>query len=178
VDFFFVPLQHEDDTQVTQHSTFGSNKSFINVVLHSFAKNALPDQRLMFKQHPMSRGGVGLEKFIHDLALELGIEKLVSCVWEGHNPSILDACQGVVLINSTVGLQALQRGKAVKVLGTSLYDLPNVTSQQTLDEFWRKPQKPDLEISRYFLQQLKHLTQVPCSIYSNAYEAWPFLKTQ
>jgi len=178
MDFFFVPLQHEDDAQVTQHSTFSCNKSFINLVVRSFAKNALPDQRLIFKQHPMSRGGVGLEKFIHDLAFELGIEKLVSCVWEGHNPSILDACQGVVLINSTVGLQALQRGKAVKVLGTSLYDLPNVTSQQTLDEFWRKPQKPDLEISRYFLQQLKHLTQVPCSIYSNTYEAWSFLKTQ
>ena len=177
-DFFFVPLQYEDDAQVTLHSNFSSNKEFIHEVVCSFAKNALPGQRLVFKQHPMSRGGVGLEKFIHNLAFEFGVEQLVSCVWEGHNPSILKACKGVVLINSTVGLQALARGKPVKVLGTSLYDLPDVTSQQTLDEFWRKPQKPDPEISSYFLQQLKHLTQVPCSIYSNAYEAWPFLITQ
>lgn len=177
-DFFFVPLQYEDDVQVTQHSTFSSNKSFIKKVVSSFAKNALLGQRLLFKQHPMSRGGAGVEKFIHNLALQFGVEQLVSCVWEGHNPSILDACQGVVLINSTVGLQALERGKPVKVLGTSLYDLPDVTSQQTLDEFWREPQKPDPEITSHFLQQLKHLTQVPCSIYSNASEAWSFLKTQ
>ena len=175
--FFFVPLQYDADTQVTQHSTFGCNRYFIKEVIHSFAKNALPGQRLLFKQHPMSRGGVGLEKFIHNLALELGIEKMVSCVWEGHNPSILDACQGVVLINSTVGLQALRRGKAVKVLGTSLYDLPCVTSQQTLDEFWRKPQKPYQTPCYNFLLQLKHLTQVPCSIYANANEDWHFLKT-
>ena len=177
-DFFFVPLQYEDDAQVTLHSNFSSNKKFIHEVVCSFAKNALPGQRLLFKQHPMSRGGVGLEKFIHNLAFEFGVEQFVSCVWEGHNPSILKACKGVVLINSTVGLQALARGKPVKVLGTSLYDLPDVTSQQTLDEFWRKPQKPDPEISSYFLQQLKHLTQVPCSIYANASEAWSFLKTQ
>lgn len=177
LDFFFVPLQYEEDAQIKHFSLFVNNKYFIKEVVRSFAKNALPGQRLLFKQHPLSRGGVGLEKFIHELALDLGVESLVSCVWEGHNPSILDACQGVVLINSTVGFQALARGKAVKVLGTSLYDLPGLTSQQALDEFWREPQKPDPEVSRSFLHQIKHLTQIPCSIYSNKNESWGYLNT-
>lgn len=178
VNFFFVPIQFEEDEQLIRHSRFSSNKFFIKEVLCSFAKNALPGQRLLFKQHPMSRGGVGVEKYILNLALELGVEQLVSCVWEGHNPSILQGCRGVVLINSTVGLQAIAKGKAVKVLGPCLYDLTGVTSQQKLDDFWRNPQKPDSVISSHFLQQLKHLTQVPCSIYANASEAWSFLKNQ
>lgn len=170
-----MPLQFEQDEQLIRYSPFSSNKSFIKEVLCSFAKNALPGQRLLFKQHPMSRGGVGVEKYILKLALELGVERLVSCVWEGHNPSILQGCQGVVLINSTVGLQAIAKGKAVKVLGSSLYDLMGVTSQQAIDDFWRGPQKPDPEISEYFLKQLKHLTQIPCSIYSNKSESLGYL---
>jgi capsular polysaccharide export protein len=178
VRFFFVPLQHDGDAQITQHSRFDRNTAFIEEVLRSFAQHSLPGHVLLFKQHPMSRGGPGHEQFIHALARELDIDLRVYCVWEGHNPSILDACQGVVLINSTVGLQALQRGRPVKVLGQALYDLPGVTAQATLDEFWARPQEPDPELRRHFLQQFKHLTQVPCSIYANAHEVWPFLKTR
>jgi capsular polysaccharide export protein len=176
--FFFVPLQHEEDEQITRHSSFQQVNDFLGIVIRSFAKHGLSDDLLLFKQHPMSRGGVGHEKFIHDLASNLGIGHRVFCLWDGHNPSILDACEAVLLINSSIGFQALQRGKPVKALGQAVYDLQGIASQQTLEEFWIKPQMPDHEMCSNFLQQLKHLTQVPCSIYANANEPWPFLNTQ
>lgn len=176
--FFFVPLQFDGDSQLTHHSRFKCLSDFIELVIHNFAEHALSEHLLLFKQHPMSRGGVGNEKSIHALASKLGITQRIFCVWEGHNPSILDACQGVVTVNSTVGLQALKRGKPVKVLGQALYDLPGVSAQQKLEKFWVKPQKPDPEVTSHFLQQLKQLTQVPCSIYANAKEPWLFLNRQ
>ena len=175
--FFFLPLQHDGDAQITHYSSFKRIDVFIEKVINSFAKHGLSEDVLLIKQHPMSRGGVGHEKFINDLAIKLGIGHRVFCIWESHNPSVLDACKAVVLINSTMGFQALKRGKPVKALGQALFDLPGLASQQTLEEFWINPQVPDTEISHNFLLQLKRLTQVPCSIYGNANEPWRYLNT-
>jgi capsular polysaccharide export protein len=77
-----------------------------------------------------------------------------------------------VVINSTMGLQAIEHRKPIKVMGQSLYDRPGLTFQGSLDAFWRSPTAPNAEMSDEFLTQLKRLTQVPCSIYANAHEPW------
>jgi len=63
-------------------------------------------------------------------------------------------------------------------MGQAVYETSGVTSQQALKEFWVKPQKPDPRKARVFLDQLKHLTQIPCSMYANADEPWSFLNAQ
>jgi capsule polysaccharide modification protein KpsS len=95
-------------------------------------------------------------------------------VTEAHNPTVLDHCQGVVLINSTLGLQALARLVPVKALGESLYGQPGLTDQQALATFWQQPQRPSAH-TRDWLHLLKCRTQIPCSVYAFNGEPWKAL---
>ncbi len=173
--YFFVPLQHEGDSQITEHSGYENNQHFIEEVICSFAAHSNSGHVLLFKEHPMSRGGQLSQAWIERCALERGVDLRVMHVVEGHNPTLISQAQGVVVINSTMGLQAIQKHKPVKTMGQSLYDRPGVTFQGSLDEFWKTPTAPDPAVTDEFLSRLKRLTQVPCSVYANAHEPWPAL---
>lgn len=54
-----------------------------------------------------------------------------------HLPSLLTSAQGVVVINSTVGLSAIAYGTATKVCGRAIYDIAGLSFQGALDAFWR-----------------------------------------
>jgi capsular polysaccharide export protein len=172
--YFMVPLQVDGDSQLIYHSSFGKNPEFISEVLQSFARHAPADSLLVFKEHPYSRGGPGYEKFVRRIAEELGITDRIRYLVEGDTPALAEHSAGVVLINSTVGLQALERGVPLMVMGEALYDQPQLTFQGELDEFWANRQRPDPEMSKLFLAQLKNLTQVSASLYALASEplAW------
>jgi capsular polysaccharide export protein len=133
--------------------------------LHSFARAAPAASLLVFKEHPYSRGGPGHEKLVRTIAKELGIEDRIRYLSEGDTPALAEHSAGVVLINSTVGLQALERGVPLMVMGDALYDQPKLTFQGQLDDFWVNRQPPDPQMSKLFLAQLKNLTQVPASLY-------------
>jgi capsular polysaccharide export protein len=163
--YFMVPLQVDGDSQLVYHSSFGKNPEFISEVLHSFARCAPADSLLVFKEHPYSRGGPGHGKLVRTIAKELGIDDRIRYLSEGDTPALAEHSAGVVLINSTVGLQALERGVPLMVMGDALYDQPKLTFQGQLDDFWVNRQPPDPEMSKLFLAQLKNLTQVPASLY-------------
>jgi capsular polysaccharide export protein len=80
---------------------------------------------------------------------------------------LLKATKGVVLVNSTTGLSALGHGAPVKVCGAALYDLPGLTFQGRLHDFWFVAQnaKPDVEILRRFKVALVEKTQLNGSFY-------------
>lgn len=168
--YFFVPLQHDGDSQISHHSPYVQSTEFIIEVMMSFVQHAPEDALLVFRQHPHSRGGHGHDKFIHSLATELGVREKVMHLVEGHTPTLLNHALGVVVINSTVGLQALMRRKPLMVLGDALYDRPGLNFQGPLDQFWVAPAAPDPGQAREFLQALIALTQVPCNVYGLADE--------
>lgn len=168
--YFFVPLQHDGDSQIIHHSPFEANTEFIIKVLRSFAHHAPADALLVFRQHPHSRGGRGHSRLIHSLAVELGVDQRVVHLVEGHTPAIVSHARGVVVINSTVGLQALVRHKPLMVLGDALYDQPGVSYQGQLDDFWADCPSPHAEHVDRFLQSLIALTQAPCNVYGLANE--------
>jgi capsular polysaccharide export protein len=168
--YFMVPLQVDGDSQLVYHSSFGRNPEFIIQVLRSFARHAPASSLLVFKEHPHSRGGPGYEKLVRAVAKDLGISDRIRYVVEGDTPALAEHSAGVVLINSTVGLQALERGVPLMVMGDALYDQPKLTFQGELDQFWVDRQPPDPEMSKLFLAQLKNLTQVPVSLYALASE--------
>jgi len=66
----------------------------------------------------------------------------------------------VVTVNSTSGLQALQMGSAVKVLGACVYDVPGLVDTQSLDDFWMNPTPPNTKVLTDFIRLLVHATQV------------------
>ncbi|MES2978758.1 MAG: capsule polysaccharide biosynthesis [Pseudomonadota bacterium] len=127
--FYFVPLQHDGDAQITHHSNFSDNAQFVNRVILSFAKHAPVKSLLVFRQHPPVRGGPGHGELINGLAADLGIGHRVFHMVEGDTPDLAEHSAGVVLINSTVGLQALERGAPLMVLGEALYKQPTSPSR-------------------------------------------------
>ena len=164
--YYFVPLQHDGDAQITHHSPFPENADFIIRVMRSFGSHAPKNALLVFRQHPHSRGGPGHKRLISILAAELRLDNRVQYLVEGDTPDLAQRAQGVVLINSTVGLQALERGAPLMALGEALYKQPHLTFTGDLDAFWYRPQPADATATAAFLAQVKNLTQAPASVYA------------
>jgi capsular polysaccharide export protein len=165
--YFLVPLQVFNDAQITTHSGFRGIEHFIETTLHSFAKRAPDDTLLVFKHHPLDRGYRDYNALIERLAKATGLGPRVSYIHDQHLPSLLDHARGVVVVNSTVGLSALHHGAPTKACGDALYDMPGLTYQGTLDEFWGVPAdaKPDTQLYQRFRDYLVARTQLNGSFY-------------
>ncbi|WP_368855038.1 capsular biosynthesis protein [Pantoea sp. 18069] len=181
--FFLVPLQVHNDAQITVHSGYESVCGFIDHVMRSFAgallRECQPDKQLppgsesvqgdmlVFKHHPMDRGHRNYGKAVRLLAQRHGLQGRVLYIHDQHLPSLLKACKGVVLVNSTTGLSALGHGAPVKVCGSALYDLPRITFQGRLNDFWFQARSavPDAEVLRRFKAALIKRTQLNGSFY-------------
>ncbi|MDD1648792.1 MAG: capsular biosynthesis protein [Methylococcaceae bacterium] len=165
--YFLVPLQVFNDAQIKIHADFGGVEHFIETTLDSFARHAPEDAFLVFKHHPMDRGYRDYTALIAHLAKAAGIGRRVYYIHDQHLPSLLDHARGVVVVNSTVGLSALLHGAATKVCGKALYDMPGLTFQGSLDQFWRAApdNKPDLALYRRFRDYLVARTQLNGSFY-------------
>ena len=165
--YFLVPLQVHNDFQLTQHSDYDSNQDFISTIISSFAKNAPSDTYLVLKQHPFDRGYQDYSKQIVELSKQFGIEKRVFYIHDQYLPLMIEHARGVVVINSTVGLSAVSQFKPVKVCGQAIYDIPYITAQTSLDDFWKEAQNnnPDPSHVHQYLYYLSKHTQHNGSFY-------------
>lgn len=165
--YFLVALQVHNDAQLRVHSDFNSIDEFITDVLYSFAKFSPKDAKLVIKHHPMDRGYCDYSKIIRNLSLDLGVFERVYYIHDQHLPTLLENARGVVLINSTVGLSALHHGTPLKVCGKAIYDLQGLTCQDSLDDFWQKIHKyqVDSELFVSFRNYLIEHTQLNGSFY-------------
>lgn len=166
--YFFVPLQHGADAQIIHHSPFEQNTDFIIKVMRSFAMNADKNVWLVFRQHPHSRGGKGHSKLIFELASALNLNGRVFHLVEGDTPDLAEKAMGVVVINSTVGLQAIERKSPLIVLGEALYKKSGIVYEKGLDSFWKEGRTPKEAVTKRFLKQIKQLTQAPASVYAKS----------
>jgi capsular polysaccharide export protein len=157
-----------NDSQVRVHSHYIDVKDFIVETMTSFASHALPMQKLVIKHHPMDRGYRDYRTFIDTTAKKLGIQQRVMYVCDVHLPSLIRGSLGLVTINSTTGLQALFHGKPVKVLGRAIYNLPQLTCQQSLDEFWVHPTAVDRQYYVRFRELLIKNSQLNGSFYGDS----------
>jgi capsular polysaccharide export protein len=164
--YYFVPLQLDGDSQITQHSLFPSNIDFVVRVIRSFAEHAPLESVLVFRQHPHARGGASHEPLIRSLAAALDVSPRVHHMVEGDTPDLAQNSMGVVLINSTVGLQAMERKAPLMVLGDAPYKQQELVFTGELDDFWFRRPRPDDNMVDGFLAQMKNLTQAPASVYA------------
>lgn len=180
-DFFLVPLQVYNDAQISVHSDFGSVCEFIDLTMRSFAQALKTDQDagpptggqsiarslLVFKHHPMDRGHRHYGKVIKLLTRRYGLKDRVLYIHDQHLPTLLKSARGVVVVNSTVGLSALGHGAPVKVCGAALYDMPGLTFQGKLREFWHLAHTavPEKEVVMRFKHALVSRTQLNGSFY-------------
>jgi capsular polysaccharide export protein len=166
--YYLLPLQLETDYQIRRHSRFKSMTDVMELTMESFARSAPADSLLVVKLHPLDNGLVNFRKRAKRIARNLNLEDRVFVMDGGHLPSLLSKARGVVVVNSTTGLSALHRGRAVKVLGNALFDIPGLTFQGPIDSFWQSDTKPDMELYRAFQRVVLARAQVNGSFFTRA----------
>lgn len=165
--FFIVPLQVFNDSQVRVHCDFSSVRSFLLHVLTSFATHAPSDTHLIVKHHPMDRGFIDYEKDIRAFVKKHpSLKGRITYVHDVPLPVFLRSGAGMVTLNSTSGLSALIHNMPVKTLGRAHYDIPGLTDQAPLAEFWHNPTAPDKDIFHAYRMYHINVTQINGSFYS------------
>lgn len=166
--YFLVPLQVHNDAQIQIHSGFDSVEKFVHFVVRSFANHAPEDQHLVIKHHPMDRGYHDYARLLAGLAEQHGLGSRLHYVHDVHLPTLLEHAAGVVVVNSTVGLEALQRGVPLKVCGEAIYDIAGLAYRGSLRDFWQRAQRleVDRELFRRFRDYLVQHTQLNGSFYA------------
>lgn len=178
--YFVFPLQLNGDAQVTHRSPFADMRAALDEIVRSFALHAPSETHLLIKNHPLDTGFVDYVKYIRRLESELDVAGRLHYVETGSLPRVLVNARGVVTVNSTVGMAALDLGRPVKALGTAIYDIRGLASQCAMDEFWNDPGAPDPEVAWAFRAVVIHSTQLRGELYSasgitTAVQQWPAL---
>jgi capsular polysaccharide export protein len=128
--------------------------------MQSFAAHAPGEASLVLKAHPLDHGIERHEAHIRRLAERLGIAGRVSYGEARALAPMLERAAGVVTINSTGGLAALEAGLPTIVLGRAIYDLEGLTHRAGLDAFWTAPERPDAPLFARFRRAVMARTQV------------------
>lgn len=165
--YFLFPLQLDSDAQIRLHSPFVGIAEAMRQVLESFARHAPDDVRLVIKEHPLDNGVRDWELDAKDLAEQLGIADRIDYIAWGDIETISQHSLGMVTINSTSGTLALAQTIPVVVLGTAIYDMPDLTNQAGLDAFWRNPVAPDAKTFAAFRRVLIDRCLIPGGFFSD-----------
>jgi capsular polysaccharide export protein len=165
--FFLVPLQVHNDSQIHVHSRFESVSHFVHEIASSFAAHAPKNTILVIKHHPLDRGYHDYSRVIHKLTEWYNLQGRCFYIHDQHLPTLLRYARGVVVINSTVGLSALHHGAPTKVCGKAIFNIPGLTYQGTLNKFWHATDmdKPDSRLLARFQNFLIQNTQLNGSFY-------------
>ncbi|WP_183724590.1 MULTISPECIES: capsule biosynthesis protein [Paraburkholderia] len=166
--YYLFPLQLNSDAQIIVHSPFDCVRAAIDRVVQSFARYAPSDALLVIKNHPLDTGIIDYRRYAQRLARELDFEDRLRFIEAGHLPTLLDRAQGVVVVNSTVGLSALHHGRPVIALGAAIYSMSGLTWQGDLDDFWIGASMPDLNLYQAFLDYVVHHTQINGDFYTRS----------
>lgn len=164
--YFVFPMQLDADAQIREHSPYSGMVEALDEIITSFAKFADTKQELVIKNHPLDTGLINYRQQIDLLCKSLKIERRVHYIDGGHLPTLLQHTQGTVTINSTVGLSAIFHKSPTITLGNAIYDMPGMTFQGNLNDFWRAPMKPDQELFHDFRRVVVFLTQINGGFYT------------
>tara|TARA_R110002096_G_scaffold7102_10_gene31540 strand:- start:7874 stop:9172 length:1299 start_codon:yes stop_codon:yes gene_type:complete len=164
--YHLVLLQLGHDASVVDHSPYDGMTGFMRDVARAFAQKAPPHHHLIFKAHPLEDYRIDLEKYAAKVAPEFDLNGRVHFLHGGKLAAVLDVARSVVTVNSTAGQQALWRGLPVKTMGASVYSKKELTSAQSLGDFFASPHAPDLPAYRDYRRYLLATSQISGGFYS------------
>jgi capsular polysaccharide export protein len=122
--------------------------------------------RLVVKEHPLDNGVRDWQLETMDLAERAGVPDRVDYLGWGDIEVVSDRARGMVTINSTSGTLGLAKQLPVVVLGKAIYDLPDLTFQHGIDQFWTDPTPPDLATFDAFRRVLIDRCLIPGGFFS------------
>lgn len=158
--FFLFPLQLPGDYQLRNYAPGGDIFRIVDATIASFARHAPKQSRLLFKVHPIDNGLSQWKERIEGASRQHGVPQRVFLADGGSTDALIEVADGIVTVNSTVGLTALGAGRPVIALGSAIYDIDGLTSQGSLADFWRNPPIPDRILFDTFNRALAATTQV------------------
>jgi len=106
-------------------------------------------------------------QIIRDCTRRFDIQGRVEYLETGDLEALLKNARGVVTVNSTVGLVALDKGVPTQILGEALYNLPGLTSQLSLDAFWQNVVPPNSTLFERFKRCIVFATQINGGFYNS-----------
>lgn len=166
--FFLFPMQMQEDYQIRHNSRYVQLADLVHEIFSSFAEHAPKNTSILVKIHPLDNGLENWQRTLKRAKRDYGLTGRIRMLSAGSLPEMLRHCEGVALVNSTVGIYALRAGKPTKTLGTAIYDLPGLTDPQPLDDFWRGPVPPEMDFVDVFVRALARATQLKGSFYDPA----------
>lgn len=159
--YFLLPLQLNSDYQIRAHSPFSSMYDAALYVMESFARFAPGGTKLVIKEHPFDCQFRSWRRFLDRHARWLGITDRILHVTGGDLTGMARDSMGIVTVNSTSGTLGLSQGVPVFVLGSAIYDIPGITHQGKLDDYWASPQAPDAAVYDAFRKVLHARCLIP-----------------
>ena len=169
--YYFMPLQLDADSQIRRYSPFSGILESLAVVISDFSANAPKDSCLLIKNHPLDNGLINYRRYVRSLGAATGCSDRLRFVEGVSTSSLINRCRGVVLCNSTVGLTALQAGKAVYCLGDAVFAMPGLAASgrdMPLSHFWSELPAPDASLLEDFLHVLRVTALIPGNFYSRS----------
>lgn len=164
---FVALLQKPGDAQLVVHSDYGGNNPFLAEICRSFRLHAPANAHLVVKQHPLDYAIERTPEYFERLVVEHGLQGRAHYLRKTSIDPIMDVASGVVTINSTGGLQAVQRLIPTICCGRAFYDIDGLTHRGGLDTFWTSPEKPDPNGLEAFMNYLMTNTQVNGGFHSD-----------
>ena len=163
--YFVYPQQLQHDYSIQAYSPYSGNEQPLEEILRSFVEHAPEDAHLVVKIHPLDPKPFKWRRMVHYGSKRLGFKDRVHFMDGGDLDQLLQEAQGVITINSTTGIQSLQKAVPTKILGSAIYDINGLVDKKPLDEFWKNPERPDLELRDAFLKAIVGTIQLKGTYY-------------
>jgi len=157
---FLMAMQMETDFSVRAYSHYDDLDSAIEEVTRSFAAHAPPEARLLVKVHPLDPAVKNWRRRVTRIAERAGMAERVHYLGGGNLGAITESVQGVITINSTVGLRAIVDRLPTHALGEAIYKIPGLCHDGPLDTFWTGGRPPDPDLREAFLRGIIHCLQI------------------
>jgi capsular polysaccharide export protein len=159
---FVFAMQMETDYSIRAYSTFPDLDTPLRQTIDSFGRAAPRNARLVVKVHPLDPGLKRWGARVAAMAECAGVADRVHYIDTDSLDPLLKRAAGMIAVNSTAGIRAIQLGVPMAALGEALYRIPGLTHDMSLglDAFWPAPPKPDPELTDAFLRAVAHHLQI------------------
>ena len=157
---FLMAMQMENDFSIRAYSRYPNLDTALQEVMESFSRHAPANAHLLVKVHPLDPGLKNWRRRTHRIAKAQGLLDRVHYLGGGNLGAIVEQVQGVVTVNSTVGLRAIIDHTPTFALGEALYRIPGLVFDGTLDAFWTRPTPPEPALREAFLRGIAHCLHI------------------
>ncbi|HZH46031.1 MAG TPA: capsular biosynthesis protein [Roseococcus sp.] len=163
---FLFAMQMETDYSIRAYSAYPDMDTPIAETIASFAAHAPPQAWLVVKVHPLDPGLKRWEARVQRIARAHGMEARVRYADAVPLDPLIERGAGLVTVNSTAGLRAIQLGRPVLALGEALFRAEGLSHQGGLDRFWTAPEPPDPVLADAFLRGIAHHLHIRGDFYA------------